>query len=93
MKMSRRRFAVATAGAVAIAGVPMAIITTGPDGTVTADVCASAGRRISVGGCANLSDVMAPWVPPPDSYAPMPGEGLNACVGYNGRWISANTCG
>jgi hypothetical protein len=93
MNVSARQWAALSAAAITLAGLPVAIITTGTDGTVSADVCASAGRRISVGGCANLSDVMAPWVPPPDSYAPMPGEGLNACVGYNGRWISANTCG
>ena len=32
----------------------------------------SAGQRISVSGCANLGDVMAPYVPPPAYYAPMP---------------------
>lgn len=93
MSLSVRGWAALAAAALTIAGLPVVIFTTAPDGTISAAVCASAGRRISVGGCANLSDVMAPWAPPPDSYAPMPGEGLNACVGYNGRWISANTCG
>ena len=52
---------------------PAAIATIAPSGTASADVCASAGRRISVSGCANLGDVMAPYVPPPGYYAPMPG--------------------
>jgi len=66
------------------------------NGTASADVCASAGRRISVSGCANLGDVMAPYVPPPGYYAPMPEDfnnpGVSGCVGWNGRWVSANTC-
>ena len=46
--------------------------------------------------CANLSDVMAPYVVEPDAYAPLPQDiapNVNACVGYNGRWVSANSCG
>jgi hypothetical protein len=38
-----------------------------------ADVCGSVGgRRVSVGGCANLADTIADYVPPPAYYAPMP---------------------
>jgi hypothetical protein len=41
--------------------------------TAAADVCGSVGgRRVSVGGCADLADAIAPYVPPPGYYAPMP---------------------
>ncbi len=42
-------------------------------------------------GCANLSDVMAPYVVPQDAYAPIT-PNASACVGWNGRWVNANSC-
>lgn len=91
MSTLTRRWAALAAGILVLAGVPVAIVTTRPDGTVSADVCASAGRRISVSGCANLSEVMAPYVVSPDAYAPLT-PNASACVGWNGRWVSANGC-
>jgi len=79
------------AAVAALAGAPAALVTIAPSGTAAADVCASAGRRISVSGCANMSDVMAPWVTPQDAYAPIT-PNASACVGWNGRWVDANTC-
>ena len=66
-------------------------------GVANADVCASAGRRVSVSGCANIADAVAPYVPPPAYYAPMPYDppppaNVNACVSYNGRWVNAAGC-
>lgn len=92
MTISVRRWAFGAAAALALASAPAALITIAPSGTANADVCASAGRRISVSGCANLGDVMAPYVMPQDAYAPITPE-ASACVGWNGRWVSANTCG
>ena len=86
-----RRFAGTAAAVLALVGGPAALTTIVPSGTAYADVCASAGRRISVSGCANLSDVMAPYVLPQDAYAPIT-PNASACVGWNGRWVSANTC-
>ncbi len=71
-----------------------------PVGTASADVCASAGRRISVGGCVNIADAVAPYVPPPAYYAPLPddppppppGSNVTGCIGYNGRWVNASGC-
>ena len=96
MRQSTRSRVCAAAAVVGLAAVPAAIVTLSPGGEANADVCASAGRRISVSGCANLSDVMAPYVVEPNAYAPLPNDpapNVNACVGYNGRWVSANTCG
>jgi hypothetical protein len=67
------------------------ILTITPSGSAAADVCASAGRRVTVSGCANLGDVMAPYVVPPDAYAPIT-PNASACVGWNGRWVSAGGC-
>lgn len=86
-----RRWGVVAATALTLAGVPVAILTVGPSGTAQADVCASAGRRVTVSGCANLSDVMAPYVVPPDAYAPIT-PNASACVGWNGRWVNAGGC-
>jgi hypothetical protein len=95
------------AAAMALATVPAAIATVVTPATSSADVCASAGRRISVSGCANLSDVMAPYVPPPSYYAPLPEDypppppvyvppppplpNVNVCANV-GRRISVSGC-
>ena len=42
-------------------------------------------------GVENIADVVAPYVPPPAYYAPMPYDpppppNVGGCVSYNGRW-------
>lgn len=86
-----RQLCVGAAAVLALAVAQVAVAIIHPSGTAEADVCASAGRRISVSGCANLSDVMAPYVVPPDTYAPIT-PNASACVGWNGRWVNASTC-
>lgn len=86
-----RRWGVGAAAVLAFASAPAVLVTIQPAGTANADVCVGAGRRVTVSGCANLSDVMAPYVVPPDAYAPIT-PNASACVGWNGRWVSANTC-
>ena len=86
--------------ALAFLTLPGAIVLAVPAGTANADVCASAGRRISVGGCVNIADAVAPYVPPPAYYAPLPedppppplGSNVSGCIGYNGRWVHAGGC-
>lgn len=96
----RARFAMVI---LAFLTLPGAIVLAAPAGTANADVCASAGRRISVGGCVNIADAVAPYVPPPAYYAPLPddpppppppppGSNVTGCIGYNGRWVSAGGC-
>jgi len=85
---------VTAATVLALAAVPVAIVTIP---VANADVCASAGRRVSVSGCANLADPIAPYVPPPAYYAPMPYDpppppNGSGCVSYNGRWVNAAGC-
>jgi hypothetical protein len=96
-----RSWTVTAARALAFAGVilaiPGAILTIQPTGVANADVCASVGRRVSVSGCANVADAVAPYVPPPAYYAPMPYDpppppNGGACVSYNGRWVDATRC-
>ena len=49
------------------------LVSTDQSTVYNADACASAGgRHVSVGGCADLADTVADYVPPPASYAPMP---------------------
>ena len=92
MTIAVRRWGISAAAVLALAGAPAVFVTIQPSGTANADVCASAGRRVSVSGCANLSDVMAPYVVPQDAYAPIT-PNASACVGWNGRWVNANSCG
>ena len=92
MTIAVRRWGISAAAVLALAGAPAVFVTIQPSGTANADVCASAGRRVSVSGCANLSDVMAPYVVPQDAYAPIT-PNASACVGWNGRWVNATSCG
>ena len=49
-----------------------------------------------------LLPAIAPYVPPPTYYAPLPEDvpppppppppAISGCVGYNGRWVSASGC-
>lgn len=92
-----RSWTLAAVTVLALAGVPGAIVTIRAPGVAKADVCASAGRRVSVSGCANLSNAIAPYVPPPAYYAPMPYDppppaNVTGCVSYNGRWVNAAGC-
>lgn len=97
MKHWKRSFMVSAASVVAVATIPGAILTVIPTGAANADVCASAGRRVQVSGCANIADAVAPYVPPPAYYAPMPQDpppppNVTGCVSYNGRWVNASGC-
>lgn len=92
MRENWRRWAIGSAAVLTLATAPAAVVTVaGTGGSAEADVCASAGRRVTVSGCANLSEVMAPYVVPPDAYAPITPE-ASACVGWNGRWVNASGC-
>ncbi|WP_137144124.1 hypothetical protein [Mycolicibacterium sp. CR10] len=97
MTQWKRSLVATAASALAIAAIPGAILIIAPTGVANADVCASAGRRVQVSGCANLADVVAPYVPPPGYYAPMPYDpppppNVTGCVSYNGRWVNAGGC-
>jgi hypothetical protein len=91
----------ATLVALAVAATVGTLVTV-HSGVAAADVCVNAGRRVSVSGCANLSDVMAPYVPPPAYYAPLPEDYpppppppppyVNACASVNGRHVSVGGC-
>jgi hypothetical protein len=91
MGMFFRRLAIGAATVLSLVGLPAVLTTIHPGSTANADVCASAGRRVTVSGCASLADVMAPYVLPPDAYAPLT-PNASACVGWNGRWVNASGC-
>ena len=97
MSHLKRSWSVAAATVLALAAVPGAIVTIHAPGVANADVCVSAGRRVSVSGCANIADTVGAYVPPPAYYAPMPYDpapppNVTGCVGYNGRWVNASGC-
>jgi hypothetical protein len=92
-----RSWTAAAVAVLALVAVPGAIVTIHAPGIARADVCASAGRRVSVSGCANISDAVAPYVAPPAYYAPLPDDpppppNVSGCVSYNGRYVSASGC-
>lgn len=91
----KRSWKATAASVLAAASIPGAIVIIQGPGVANADVCASVGRRVQVSGCANVADVVAPYVPPPAYYAPMPYDPpppVGGCVSYNGRWVNAGGC-
>ena len=92
------RTSTATAAIVlAFSAIPGTIVLIHTPGVASADVCANVGRRVSVSGCANIADAVAPYAPPPAYYAPMPYDpppppNVGGCVSYNGRWVNAGGC-
>jgi hypothetical protein len=95
MSYSAGRWGATAAAVLTLAGVAAAVQCVPPSGTAYADVCASAGRRVTVSGCADLADVIAPYAPGPGYYAPLPDDptpAVDACIGWNGRWVNADAC-
>ncbi|MFZ1176034.1 MAG: hypothetical protein WAO15_07145 [Mycobacterium sp.] len=84
----------------AFTAVPEIFAMTQPSGVARADVCVNAGRRVSVSGCTNVADAVAPYAPPPSVYAPLPEDyppppppppNVNVCANV-GRRISVSGC-
>ncbi|MEO6794296.1 MAG: hypothetical protein ABI253_11975 [Mycobacterium sp.] len=78
--------------ALALVTLPGFVVVITPAGTAAADVCASVGRRISVSGCRDLTPPPAYYAPLPEDVPPPPPPPPVPCIGYNGRWVSGNTC-
>jgi hypothetical protein len=97
MTLTRRTWAAAAAAVFALTAAPEVFATIHAPGVARADVCVNAGRRISVSGCTNVADAVAPYAPPPAAYAPMPEDypppppNINVCANV-GRRISVNGC-
>ena len=100
MSLTRRTWAAAAIGVLALTAVPEAFATIRPAGIARADVCVNAGRRVSVSGCTNVGDAVAPYAPPPADYAPMPEDyppppppppHVNVCANV-GRRVSVSGC-
>lgn len=97
----KRPSAAVVMAALAFTAVPEMLAVMQPSGVARADVCVNAGRRISVSGCTNVADAVAPYVPPPAAYAPMPEDypppppppppNVNVCANV-GRRVSVSGC-
>jgi hypothetical protein len=72
MNRQLRPWAAAALAVLALSAAPEVFAIMQPSGVARADVCASAGRRVSVSGCANIADTISAFVPPPYVYAPVP---------------------
>ncbi len=93
----RRGTAIAVA-ALAFTAAPEVFAGTESSALVLADVCVSAGRRVSVSGCTNIADAVAPYAPPPTDYAPLPEDyppppppNVNVCANV-GRRVTVSGC-
>jgi len=102
MKLVMQSWAAAGIAVLALTAVPEMYAIVQPSGVANADVCASAGRRISVGGCMNIADTVNAYAPPPAYYAPLPEDfappppppppvNVGVCFG-GGRRIRVSTC-
>lgn len=91
----RLRLWIAVSAPAVLAAGAGAITVIVPTGTANADVCVGVGRHVHVSGCANVADALTPYVPPPAAYAPLPEDpapNVHGCIGYDGRWVSADRC-
>jgi hypothetical protein len=76
----------------AVTSIPEIYAVVQPSGVANGDVCASVGRRVSVGGCTNVADTVNAYVPPPADYAPLPQDfpppppPVNVCFGVGRRF-------
>ena len=96
----KRPWAAIAITALAFTAVPELFAAMQPSGVARADVCVNAGRRVSVSGCTNIADAVAPYAPPPAAYAPLPEDyppppppppNVNVCANV-GRRISVSGC-
>lgn len=96
MIRGKRQSAAVVLALMAVAAVPQMFAIAQPSGVARADVCANVGRRISVSGCTNVGDALAPYAPPPSAYAPLPEDpppppNVNVCANV-GRRIRVSGC-
>ncbi|KZS65418.1 MAG: hypothetical protein K2X56_15490 [Mycobacterium pseudokansasii] len=100
MRPCKRPVAVLATAALAFTAVPEVVAIMAPSAQANADVCVNAGRRVSVSGCTDIADAVAPYVPPPSEYAPLPEDyppppppapNVNVCANV-GRRISVSGC-
>ena len=104
MRRNVRSWVGAAAAAFAVVVAPGAVVVIQTPAVASADVCASAGRRVSVGGCVDIAGAIADYAPPPAYYAPLPedfeapppppppGSNMSGCIGVNGRRVSVSGC-
>ena len=61
MKLWVRSWTTAGVAVLALTAVPEMYAAMQPSSVANADVCASVGRRVSVGGCVNVADTIAAY--------------------------------
>ncbi|MFV0493519.1 hypothetical protein [Mycobacterium sp.] len=94
MNFPNRGCSAIAVAALVLAAVPQALNLVQPSGVAHADVCMSAGRRVTVGGCADLGNAIAPYAPGPYDYMPMPEDytpNVDVCASV-GRRVSVGGC-
>lgn len=104
MRQWMRRPAAVAATIFALVTVPGALVLHSP-GEANADVCASAGRRVSISGCVNVAGAINSYAPPPYEYAPLPQDypppppppplpNVSGCITADGRYgrVSVSGC-
>ena len=63
----------------ALTAIPEIYAAVEPSGVAEADVCASAGRRVSISGCTNIADTVNSFAPPAGRLRPV-AAGLSAAA-------------
>lgn len=65
-----------------------------PTGSADADVCTDVGNRVNVSTCADLSDVVGQVLTPgrPDRSVGNLTPNVQTCLGWDGRWVEADSC-
>ena len=80
--------------AVTLGGVALGTQAILPSGSAGADVCTEIGNNATVTTCADMSDIVAQIVTPgrPDRELGNLTPNLQACLGWDGLWVYADSC-
>lgn len=82
------------AAAVALAVGTAVAQTVSPAGSAAADTCVEVGNRANVNTCADMTDIVGEILTPgrpdrgPGDWTP----NVYSCLGWDGRWVNADSC-
>ena len=86
-------------GLICVAGISLGAVEIGtqtllPSGSAAADVCTQVGNNATVTTCADMSDIVVQIITPgrPDRELGNLTPNLQACLGWDGIWVYADSC-
>lgn len=94
MNRSMRRVLGGGVAVLTLSGSGLAVQAVVPGGSARADTCTEVGNRASYSVCADLTDVVGEILTPgrPDRELGNLTPNVYSCLGWDGRWVNADSC-